>query len=500
MIRSFYRMLAIVVMSCCLGISGWVTLTAQQPGNPFGQTFFNIEDKYIEGCTAMMKEDYDEAVKIFESILEQRSTHHASRYNLAKIALIRSQYDTVIDQIRLALKEDDSNYWYYLLLRKAYDGKGDIARALEVQENIVANFPEKKEEQYQLIELHITYGQTEEALNVLKKMESQYGLDEQLLFRKYKIYDQMGAKKEQLATLEELHTLSPNNMLYYRSLYDAYLEDNNEKAAMSILEEMLQIDPDDGYALLTMFDYRRRKGDIEAASTLLMDVFGNDQVKLDWKVNLLKELISSPETRSQGQWQLSQLANQLRQAYPGNPQTISVLGDVFRIEEEWDSALVYYRKALDSDPAAIDIWALVLQTTRDQGNFEQMYYDAEEAIAFFPNNSKLLLYYAIASARLEKWSQATYALDKMEKNPSLDVNLQSALKRERGWMALYRGNLSEALKWVQEAIELNEDALAVELLGDILFRQGNRDQAIKQWERAQKLGRENIDIPSKLAQ
>jgi len=481
-------------------IMGTGSLHAQQPVIPFSQQAFNIDDEFIDGCTAMMKEEYDKAVGIFEKILEQDRTHHASRYNLARIALIRQQYDRVIEQVRLAMEEDATNYWYYVLLRKAYEGRGDIGRAIEVQEGIVVMFPDRSDEQEKMIELYTSFGEEEKALEILTKLEKKEGADESLLFQKYNIYAEQGNTDMMLNVLEELLVIAPQEGLYYKLLYDTYVEKNDERGAMATLEQLLQQDPENGYALLTLFDYHNNKGNTEKAYDYLIEAFGNEQVKLDWKLERLKALLAEPEKKDLSRLPLDELSRQLRQTNPGNAQTIRILGDIFRIHNELDSALIYYRKALEVDPAAYDLWTSLLETFAVQGRFEQMYFNAEEAISFFPNNTGLLLQYAIASARLEKWNQANYALDKIDKKPDLDDDIRAAVLRERGWIELAQGNLSQANDLLVESLDIQENAMSVEILGDILFRQGKKDEAVKTWEKAKKMGNTQIDISTKLAQ
>jgi len=303
-----------------------------------------------------------------------------------------------------------------------------------------------------------------------------------------------------LNVLEELLVIAPQEGLYYKLLYDTYVEKNDERGAMATLEQLLQQDPENGYALLTLFDYHNNKGNTEKAYDYLIEAFGNEQVKLDWKLERLKALLAEPEKKDLSRLPLDELSRQLRQTNPGNAQTIRILGDIFRIHNELDSALIYYRKALEVDPAAYDLWTSLLETFAVQGRFEQMYFNAEEAISFFPNNTGLLLQYAIASARLEKWNQANYALDKIDKKPDLDDDIRAAVLRERGWIELAQGNLSQANDLLVESLDIQENAMSVEILGDILFRQGKKDEAVKTWEKAKKMGNTQIDISTKLAQ
>ncbi len=480
-------------------VMGTGSLLAQQPVIPFSQQGFNIDDEFIDGCTAVMKEEYEVAVEIFEKILEQDRTHHASRYNLARIALIRQQYDRVIEQMRLAIEEDATNYWYYVLLRKAYEGRGDVGRAIEVQQGVVEIFPDRSDEQRKMIELYTSYGEGEKALDVLSKLEKKQGADESLLYQKYNIYAEQGNTDMMLNVLEELLVIAPQQGLYYKLLYDAYVANNDERGAMATLEQLLQQDPENGYALLALFDYHNNKGNTEQAYEYLIEAFGNEQVKLDWKLERLKVLLDEPSKKDLSRLPLDELAGQLRQSYPDNAQIIRILGDILRINNKSDSALIYYRKALEVDPAAFDLWTSLLETSSAQGRFEQMYFDAEEAISFFPNNTGLLLQYAIASARLEKWDQATYALDKIDKKTDLEDDIRAAVLRERGWIELAQGNLLEANELLVKSLSIQETAISVEIMGDILFRQGKKNEAVKTWEKAKKMGNTQIDISTKLA-
>jgi len=482
------------------GVMVTLATFAQRAEVPFGKSEFDVEGAFVEGCIAMMKEDYEDATTIFNEILDEASDHHASRYQLAKIALQRQDYETAVEEVTLALNQAPDNYWYYVLLRDAQLERGSLARALTLQKEIVSRFPNKRVEQLQLVALYKQNGDSEEALEQINDISQSFGQGEDLLLEKYALQKEKGDLKAQEQTVKQLIELAPGVANYYSLLYDVYMRAEDEDAAMATLQQLLEQDPTNGYAIIALYEYHLQKGEEKLAANYLQQAFAHTDVKVSWKVETLTRLFEQKDKMQLASWPVDTLAMLLKDTHPGDPQTLNVIGEIYLANSEWDSANSAFRKALDFNPAAIDSWEKLLISSQAADKFDQMYQDAEEAIGFFPNNTTLLYYYGLAASRLEKWTQATYALEKVSKLPSTDEALQGKVLFEQASIAYRQNTYKVAEEFIEKALEITEDTHFLELKGDILYKTGEEQEAVKTWERAEKIGNREIDIESKLAQ
>lgn len=66
------------------------------------------------------------------------------------------------------------------------------------------------------------------------------------------------------------------------------------------------------------------------------------------------------------------------------------------------------------------------------------------------------------------------------------------------WVLYKAGNFKGALKFLEQAIALSDDATIVEHYGDVLFKLGKKDDALKQWQRAKLKGEASAFLDKKI--
>ncbi len=112
----------------------------------------------------------------------------------------------------------------------------------------------------------------------------------------------------------------------------------------------------------------------------------------------------------------------------------------------------------------------------------------EAALEIDPNNATVLNNYAYyLSERDDKLDKA----ERMSKKSNLLVDNNSAFLDTYAWIMYKMKNYSEALEWMEQAMDLPESKERPELLthyGDILYKLGQTEKAIEQWERALQKG------------
>ena len=121
-------------------------------------------------------------------------------------------------------------------------------------------------------------------------------------------------------------------------------------------------------------------------------------------------------------------------------------------------------------------------------NFKLSDENYEKALKLNPENSYVLNNYAYyLSLRNENLEKAkTMSAKAVKLDPENAANMDTY-----GWVLYKTGNYSEAAQWVEKAIAGTPaaDADLLEHLGDIYYKMGNIDNAVIQWQKAQKAGK-----------
>jgi tetratricopeptide (TPR) repeat protein len=88
-----------------------------------------------------------------------------------------------------------------------------------------------------------------------------------------------------------------------------------------------------------------------------------------------------------------------------------------------------------------------------------------------------------------------YSGKTIEKEPNNSVYLDTY-----AWILYKLGKYRKSMKYIEKAIENNGsgDGDILEHYGDILYKNGNVEQAIEQWKKARKKGRDSEDLDYKI--
>jgi len=122
----------------------------------------------------------------------------------------------------------------------------------------------------------------------------------------------------------------------------------------------------------------------------------------------------------------------------------------------------------------------------------------EAALEIDPNNATVLNNYAYyLSERDDRLEKA----ERMSKKSNLLVDNNSAFLDTYAWIMYKMKNYTEALTWIEQAMEFPDAQERAELLthyGDILFKVGQVDKAVLQWEKALQRGGDKIALELKI--
>src|SRR5690606_27854576 len=107
----------------------------------------------------------------------------------------------------------------------------------------------------------------------------------------------------------------------------------------------------------------------------------------------------------------------------------------------------------------------------------------EEALAIDSNNTYVLNNYSYYLALRKE--ELTKAASMSKKSNELNPN-NASFQDTYAWILFQQENYDEALTWIEKAVKLTKDpsSTLLEHKGDILYKLGNKEEAVKLWEKA----------------
>ncbi|MEZ4774049.1 MAG: tetratricopeptide repeat protein [Bacteroidia bacterium] len=422
-----------------------------------GASGLQIEQLYVEACTQLMRGDYSAAEGLFEEVLSKDPANHAAMYNVGRLAMEKRDYDRAIRYAKSAIEKESGNYWYYSLLQKAYEFKGDYENSVAVQESIVNTFPQRFDDRLRLAELYMQNNKIEKAVAQLQSIEAQTGPNEETTLRKYQIYDRSKQYENAVQAAQALIDMNEDEPRYYQLKIEAYQKSGQNLAAIQTMEQLLEKEPGNGFALLSLAEYYKSTGNLEKSDAFLFRAFQNPDIDPDFKMNLISGLLQYVEGEPEILPRIQTLAGIFNQTHPGSAKSYVIQGKLFFIEKQIDSARVYYRKSLEIEPSNTETWMELLETSLEDENFDRLYEDAGEALEYFPNQEQFLFFHGISASYTNRYPQAIRSFEKIKKIGSKDHDLMAQVYAELGKIYHFQNNYTESDQNYEKALELTPD-------------------------------------------
>ncbi len=397
----------------------------------------NTQKIFIDASKEKILGNYDSAIRLFQEVLKRDRKNHAAAYELARIYDAREDINKALESIRKAIKLSPDNEWYQLFLADTYEKNSEPRAAAEIFGQLVDRFPGNPF-YYERWAFSLVKGrQSEAAIAVYDRMETQFGVSEDISRRKHQLYLGMGEQAKAAAELERLISSSPSNTQYYHMLASFYQQVGKSNDAETVYERLLAVDSTDVRASIALAGKQKgaAAGDTGFLETL-KPVFEKADVNIDLKI---KELIPYIHKVADGNdpsivAPTLELASILERVHPKEAKAYSAHADLLYYSGQVPEALEKYQKALELNKSVFSIWEQIMYIHTEMADFEALNTISEAAIDRFPNRAKAYYFNGIAQGQLAKHGDAVasfrQALMMSRKDPVLQVDIYNHLGTE----------------------------------------------------------------------
>lgn len=465
---------------------------AQPPkaaGSGMNRVMFDV--KYVDACTARMKGNLQEALKLFNECAALEPANPAVKYELGTIYKLLGANDQALANAKVCAAADAKNEWYQLLLIECYNATKQYAQAVKVREALVKNFPENTEFREDLAIAYSITGQYDKALNIYNGLERAYGINEQITLNKVKLLKQNKKSKEIEAELIRLSESNPGESRYYSYLADFYMENGEPEKAKKNYDKILSVDPGNPVVNLALHDYYSAQGKSNEAFEQLKKAFQNPDLDVVTKTGIVTSFykrsleVNDATARSQG----LELAGIMIQVHAGAPEANSMYGDFLMLDNRPQDALPYYYRAARSDPRDYVTWGKLLTTEYELSGYDSLERHSARAIELFPSQPGNYLYNGLANVQLRNYKKAMLAfkdgLEFVVDNRALLLDFYRSL----GDASYYAKDYAQSDKAYEDALKIDPDNTYV--LNNFAYFLSLRNENL---DKAEKLSRRTIEL------
>ncbi len=447
--------------------------------------------------------NYREAIALYKKVIKKNPLEVNNYILLSEIYITQEEYDHAIklyNQVEknIGADEEISHRKQMLFLKQ-----NKVDEAIKEGGRLIENQP--LEPGYILNQAQIMIGN--QKLNDAKKLLVNYLKDDPnlaeghvLLADVYRRQGDLAACNKELQLAFDNKELEPEIKLQVLGSYIKLIEDNpgteNLNSAIELTQKLIDIEPELAGSYVYMGDILMKKGSLKAARESYLASTKYDKsvfevwlalVELDTKLNDTEALVRDAQNASD--------------YFPNQAFFWYHLGYGNVLNKEYEEAIYALEeaKALAFDNAELSkhISSLLGDSFHATKRHSDAYKAYNEVLEIDPNYEPVLNNYSYFLAVEKKDLDKAHLLS--ERLLSLKPDNIEYIDTH-GWVLFQKGEYEAAKIIIEKAVKNHSvlNGTILEHYGDILFKLGDTNLALQQWEKAKKLGENSIHIDKKI--
>jgi tetratricopeptide (TPR) repeat protein len=370
---------------------------------------------FMEGIRAKILGDYKLALKWFNNCLSIDKTSAAVRYELANIYVINKDYTTAMHLLRDALKFNDTNIWYKLLLANVYKQKAMIKQACDLYDNLYEDNTERIDFLMVQAGLYFSIEDWKSSISVYNKIEKIQGISEYISIEKCKIYQSLGKFKLAEKQMSRLIKAFPDKSQYLALLSEIYATNNRDNKVLAVFDKMISLNKDNGFVYFYITEYYKSKLDIVNFKKYLSLAISKDDVETAYKVQYIIQLFTNKDSLNIGKEYLKTLVNDILLKHPSDLSILSLKADILKADGNIVAARDIVKKLVDIDKHNYATWEGLLLLDNQLSDYPSMKLHSDEAIKYFPDEALPYILNGISRMMEDNFEQALIVFSKGEK-------------------------------------------------------------------------------------
>lgn len=426
-----------------------------------------LEYQYELASLYLHLNKYEEAIKAYNVVESIIGVSEEISIQKEKIYLQLDRLEDAVNEVEVLIQNFPGEQRYLGMLAEVYTANDLLDEAYEVYQRMAKNQPNDPVLHLNLAEYHRKKGDYTASFKELKQAfkSPKLNIDNkiQVMMSYYNITENDSQLLDQAYELLELLTQAhPTNAKAFAMKADFLLRDGKVKDARNAFYQTVKLDSSRFmvWSQLINTSYELRDWEaMRADSKKALELFPSQGVL--YLMNGIANNSLQDYTEAVRILNAGEIFTRTN-AYM-NVQLLSVLADAYNSLKEYKLSDESFEKALKKDP----------------------------------NNPLLLNNYSyFLSVRAENLEQA----ERMSKRANILQPREPNYQDTYAWILYQQGNYQEALKWITKAIEGggSSSGVIVEHYGDILYKLGQTQQALEQWNNALKLSDHSANLQAKI--
>ena len=406
--------------------------------------------------------EYDKARGVLQGVISSDPTSDAAWYYLGLCYVGKLDADMAEECFQKAVELDASNFWYRHRLAAIYRATNRQELTIDIYEKLLLDFPNKSDLYFDLVELYVSQGEYEKALDTIKEIEKEFGITENLAIYRFRLLLQLNQTEQAYASLHE-YNRKYSSPYVLAALADQYLSDYKDSLALSLYDEALEIAPDFPPAVLGKAETLRITSRYDEYFNVLNDYVALSSETPDSKMDYLSAVLqkSDPKFVNRYQKNFDVVVERAMDAHPCDSSVLSLVGLYYYATDRVLEATEVFKKNLLEHKESKTANIIYAESLMYAGKWEDLSKASREALDIFPGEFTLLETALIADRTLGRNDAALELCDNVLKTNPKDTSVVLSIYSTMGDIYYEINEPARAAKAYDKALKYKPDYLYV---------------------------------------
>lgn len=373
---------------------------------------------YYEALKQQIKGNYGAAYELLCNCLRINPNSAEAYYYLSSYEGVLNGDSAALQKIRRAAELRPENATFQERLAVAYLNLSKYGEARKVYERLYAGDPSRTDVLQMLLKLYGVERDYDNMIRTIENIEEQDGVTERTALAKMNVYSMQGKKEKEIKVLRELSAKHPYDMNYRVMIGNWLLQNGDNDGAHREYAEVLEAEPENAMAQMSMLDYYRAVGKDSLAGTLREKMLFNPDNSVDTKVTLIRQIVDETEKKDGDSTYVLNLLERMLDMPQKTPDIAGVYLAYLNLKKmPQDTIRAFEEKFLADFPDYAPVRMDLVQKALSMQDADRVIELCRPAIEYNPD--EMVFYYFLGLAYIDKGMEDE-TLDVIRRGLSLD--------------------------------------------------------------------------------
>lgn len=373
----------------------------------------NYNQDYYSAITEATKQyifqNFDLSENLYKEIIKNYPESDAAYFQLSKIYTYRGQIDLASKYAYKAEILDTTNFYYLMNEVNIYKATENSDSLISVLERLVNRFEDKPDYATALLNIYFKKEQYEEAIVLSKIIKSRYGLKRENLAIELNSLEKLGRYEEGVKLLKNNIKNNPANLDYKYELGRYYLLLDKYKKSENIYKNILNENPDETDAILSLSVLERKKENINKSYIYLEEYIKSDKPQNKNKNSIIYSFIKDDNISKNEFKNIARIIDtNIKYNYGFN--TIALGYDYYIRFDSISTAIDYMEKLIKLDSSSGKLWEKLVYHYYQEDMYDSLFQKTNIAIKKFPEEPKYYMLNGMAAIQIDSNKKAINTL------------------------------------------------------------------------------------------